>query len=72
MTISVNNMVTLAHLQSSQGYYIHISMCVTTRNIHIFKYDCRCCDYHVFDDQEAACEFINRPLPRGGYQVSID
>jgi len=74
MTISVNNMVTLAHLESSQGYYIHISMCVTTRNIHIFKYDSQRCEYDVFavDQQETACEYINRSLPRGGYQINID
>ena len=72
MTVSVNNMVTLAQLESSQGYYIHISMCLTTRNIHIFKYDAQRCDYEVFDDQETAGEFINRSLPRGGYQINID
>lgn len=72
MTISVNNMVTLAHLQSSQGYYIHISMCITTRNIHIFKYDNRCCDYGIFDDQETACDFINKALPRTHFGVDLD
>lgn len=72
MTISVNNMVTLAHLQASRGYNIHISMCITTRNIHIFKYDNYSCDYGIFDDQESACDFINQSLPRGGYQIIIE
>ena len=65
-------MVTLAHLQSSQGYNIQISMCITTRNIHIFKYDNRLCEYDIFEDQESACEFINRPLPRTRFGVNLD
>ena len=64
MSVSTNNMVTLAHLNvTNSTCHIYISMCMTSRNIHIFKYNDHCCDYMVFDDQELACQFINQPLP---------
>ena len=64
MTVSKNNMITLAHVHvDGATYNIHISMCMTTRNIHIFKYNDRRCDYGIFDCQEDACEFINQKLP---------
>jgi hypothetical protein len=46
---------------------VYISICMTTRNVHIFKYNETACDYGVFDNQADACQFINKLLP-GGHQ----
>ena len=60
MDISKNNMVTLAHVKvSNRDYYIHISYCVASQHVHIFKYDDHACDYGVFECQEDAIGFIN-------------
>jgi hypothetical protein len=60
MDISKNNMVTLAHVKvSNRDYYIHISYCITSQNVHIFKYSDTACDYGVFESQEYAIGFIN-------------
>jgi hypothetical protein len=60
-----HNIYKLAHIRAENSdIHIYISMCMTTRNIHIFKYNKEFCAYDVFQDQEAACDFINRPIPR--------
>ena len=59
MDISKNNMVTLAHVKvSDRDYYIHVSYCILSQHVHIFKYDDLACDYGVFVSQEDACRFI--------------
>ena len=61
MDISKNNMVTLAHVKvSDRDYYIHISYCILSQHVHIFKYDELACDYGVFVSQEDAIKFIAR------------
>ena len=65
MDISNNNMITLAHVRVKDSTVnIYISYCVTSQNVHIFKYNDRACDYGVFDNQADACEFIAEKLPR--------
>ena len=60
MDISKNNMVTLAHVRvSDRDYYIHVSYCIVSQHVHIFKYDEHACDYGVFASQEDAIGFIN-------------
>ena len=60
MDISKNNMVTLAHVRvSGRDYYIHISYCIVSQHVHIFKYSDHRCSYGVFENQEDACEFIS-------------
>ena len=62
---NTSGMHKLAHIRAENSdVHIYISMCIRTRNIHIFKYNKEFCAYDVFDDQEAACDFINRPIPR--------
>ena len=61
MDISKNNMITLAHVKvSDRDYYIHVSYCIASQHVHIFKYDLHACDYGVFVSQADACEFIAR------------
>lgn len=58
-----NSIVHLAHVAvHDREYNVAISMCTTTRHIHIFKYNDLCCDYEVFEDYSAACDFIEKPL----------
>ena len=53
-------MVTLAHVRvTDRDYYIHISYCVASQHVHIFKYSDLACDYGVFECQEDAIGFIN-------------
>jgi len=66
-------MTTLAHVQvSGHEFNIHISICVETRSIHIFKYNAQRCYYDIFDNQEDACDYINKGMPRGGWAVSVE
>jgi hypothetical protein len=59
MDISKNNMVTLAHVRvTGRDYYIHISYCMTSQQVHIFKYNQHRCGYGVFVSEADACEFI--------------
>ena len=59
MDISKNNMVTLAHVKvSDRDYYIHVSYCIASQHVHIFKYNECACDYGVFESQEDAIRFI--------------
>jgi hypothetical protein len=56
-------MLTLANIQlANTDIRIHISMCMLTRVIHIFKHDNHSCNYDVFWDQEEACAFLARPI----------
>jgi hypothetical protein len=64
--ITSNNMMALAHVRVADSETcVYISICMTTRNVHIFKYNDHACDYGVFDNQADACHFIARQLPRG-------
>ena len=73
MDISNNGMVTLAHVRVEGAQFnIHISVCVETKNIHIFKYNQQQCDYGVFDSQDSACDYINAGMPRGRWGFSED
>ena len=64
--ITSNNMMALAHVRVADSETcVYISICMTTRNVHIFKYNETACDYGIFDSQADACQFINKPL-RGG------
>lgn len=61
--LTPNSIVHLAHVKvADQDYNIAISVCTTTNNIHIFKYDEISCAYEIFDNQEAACRFLEEPL----------
>ena len=63
--ISPNTIVHLAHVHvAGSNYNIAISMCLTTRHIHIFKYNDMGCDYDIFDNQADACTFIEKPMPK--------
>lgn len=60
-----NSIVHFAHVHvNEQDYNVSISMCLASRRIHIFKYNDSYCDYGIFDSQEEACEFLERPLMR--------
>lgn len=55
--------VTMAHVAvKDSDYNIYLSMCIESRHVHVFKYTDTVCAYEIFDNQEAACEFIERPL----------
>lgn len=57
--------VPLAHVAvTGSDYNIYISMCTTTHQMHIFKYNDQSCEYEIFDREGEACEFIARPLAR--------
>lgn len=63
MRESVNGMISIAHVQlRDRGFNAYVSMCVITRNIHVFKYNQLCCDYDVFDSQHLASQFLQEPL----------
>ncbi len=65
MDISNNNMITLAHVRvANSEVNIYFSYCVSSQNVHIFKYNDCACDYGVFDNQADACEFIAEKLPK--------
>ncbi len=58
------NIVPLAHIHvKDTDYNVYISMCIDTRQMHIFKYNDTCCDYEVFGTEGEACQFIERPMP---------
>jgi len=64
--ITSNNMMALAHVRvANSETCVYISICMTTRNVHIFKYNEHSCDYGIFDNQADACQFIALQLPRG-------
>lgn len=54
----------LAHIHvTDTDYNVYISMCVDSRQMHIFKYNDQCCQYEIFDTEGEACKFIELPLP---------
>ena len=56
--------VPLAHIHvTNTDFNVYISMCTTTRHMHIFKYNEVCCQYEIFDAEGEACRFIEEPLP---------
>ena len=58
-----NSIVHLAHVAvHNREYNVAISLCTTSRNIHVFKYNDTYCDYGIFDNQHEACEFLEKPL----------
>ena len=60
MIDGINAMVPIAHVQvGNRDFNAYISMCSVTRNIHVFKYNDRRCDYEVFDNQRDAQNWIN-------------
>ena len=64
--ITSNNMMALAHVRvANSETCVYISICMTTRNVHIFKYNETACDYGIFDNQADACLFSAQQLPRG-------
>jgi hypothetical protein len=63
MRESVNGMISIAHVTvKDMGFNAHVSMCLITRNIHVFKYNDLACDYEVFDSQRLASQFLEKPL----------
>jgi hypothetical protein len=60
----INN---LAHL-TFRDHAVHISQ-DTQGDIHCFKYDDSACDFEIFDNQDAASDYILSPLPRITYRV---
>ena len=63
MRESVNGMISIAHVNvKDMGFNAHVSMCLITRNIHVFKYNDLACDYEVFDSQYLASQFLEKPL----------
>jgi hypothetical protein len=63
MRESVNGMINIAHVQvKDMGFSAHVSMCLITRNIHVFKYNELACDYEVFDSQFLASKYLEKPL----------
>jgi hypothetical protein len=41
------------------------------RQIHVFKYNNRTCDFDIFSDQHEASEYILTDLPHIGYRVIV-
>lgn len=65
MMISPNSIIHLAHVHvTGSDYNIALSMCVTTRHIHVFKYNEVACEYEIFNNQFDACEYIEKPLSK--------
>jgi hypothetical protein len=63
MQISPNAMIPLAHISvSDRDFNVYISLCITSRNMHIFKYNDHSCDYEVFGSEGAAVQWISKPL----------
>lgn len=63
MQESVNGMINIAHVYvKDMGFTAHVSMCLITRQIHIFKYNELACEYDVFDSQFLAGQFLEKPL----------
>ena len=56
--------VPLAHVAvTGSDYNIYLSVCTTTRHMHVFKYNDTGCQYEIFDNALAANQFIEQPLP---------
>jgi hypothetical protein len=63
MKESVNGMISIAHVTvKDMGFNAHVSMCLITRNIHVFKYNDLACEYEVFDSQYLASQFLEKHI----------
>lgn len=63
MIDGINAMVPIAHVRvGDRDYNCYISICSTTNNIHVFKYNDYKCEYEVFPNQYQAQIWINRNL----------
>ena len=63
MRETVNGMISIAHVNvRDMGFNAHVSMCLITRNIHVFKYNDLVCDYEVFESQHLASQYLQEPL----------
>ena len=63
MQITPNAMIPLAHVHvKDREFSVYISMCVTTRNMHMFKYNDHSCDYEVFSTEGEAAHWLEKPL----------
>lgn len=64
---TANSMINIAHVYvRDKGYSVAISMDVTTRNIHVFKYseELYTCEYEVFDTQYECQCYLEKPLSK--------
>lgn len=63
MIDGINPMLPIAHVHvRDRDYNCYISVCTTTHNIHVFKYNSSRCEYEVFDSQEEAQRYLNRMI----------
>jgi hypothetical protein len=65
MINGINDMVNLAHVYvRDRDYNVFLSMCTTSKRLHAFKYCERTytCEYSVFDDYDACCQYLEEPL----------
>lgn len=59
----IYTMMPIVHVNvADNDFNVYISVCTTTNQFHIFKYNGECCNYEIFDNQEEACQFIQAPL----------
>lgn len=67
-----NYIVPVAHVNvKDTDTNIYVSICMLTRNIHIFKYneDMSICEFEVCESQAEASRCMERPLSRpSGYR----
>ena len=57
----VNSFITIAHIHvRDRNYDVYVSMNVTSRHIHVFKYDTDrvTCEYEVFNHYQDACDYL--------------
>ena len=62
---NVNPMISIAHVYvRDRDYSVSVTMNMSNRRLHIFKYseDKSLCDYEIFDDYQAACEYLEHVL----------
>jgi len=55
--------IPVAHVHvAERDYSVYISVCLASRQLHIFKYNQSYCDYEVFDSEGSACTWLEKPL----------
>jgi len=60
--LTKNNMEPVAHIRvDGTEHCIYMSVCHTSIQLHIFKYDNFGCEYEIFSNFDEACIWI--PLP---------
>ena len=64
-------METIAHIKvSDRDFYVYISLCTLSQNLHIFKYDDISCEYEIFPTVgrethlQMAMMWIPKPIKR--------